>query len=203
MKEQRKIVKLGITGGIGSGKTSVCKVFSVLGIPSFPADTVAKEITDNDKAVMEGINSIAGKDLYVNGHLDRNELADIIFKNLSLLKRVNALIHPVVFRKFEEWSMKQEAQYVIMEAAILFESGASKLVDKTAAILAPEDERIRRVMLRSNLSEEQVTERMKNQMNDEERIRLSDYIIRNAENDMIIPAILEIHNDILKYSKNN
>jgi dephospho-CoA kinase len=203
MKEQRKIVKLGITGGIGSGKTSVCRVFRVLGIPFFPADTAARSIMDNDKTMMESINVIAGKDLYPNGQLDRGELAGLIFKNRSLLEKVNSLVHPAVFRQFGEWVLKQDAPYVIMEAAILFESGASKLVDKTANIVAPEEERIRRVMLRSNLSKEQVMERIKNQMNDEERIRLSDYIIRNAENDMIIPAILEIHNDILKYIKNN
>ena len=190
-------MKLGITGGIGSGKTSVCKVFTVLGIPVFSADRVAREIIYGSDDVKEAINSIAGKDLYINGSLDRMALATLIFNNSSLLEKVNSLIHPVVFEHFARWDKEQTSAYVIMEAAILFESGASKLVDKIATIVAPVEERLKRVIIRSRLSREQVLERMKNQMDDESRIRLSDYIIRNSENDMIIPAILKIHEDIL------
>jgi len=190
-------MKLGITGGIGSGKTSVCKVFGVLGVPVFSADRTAREIIDGNENIKEAINSIAGKDLYIDGTLDRMALATIIFNNSKLLEKVNSLVHPVVFEHFVQWAKEQTAPYVIMEAAILFESGASKLVDKTAAIIAPVEERLNRVILRSKLSREQVLERMKNQMDDESRIKLSDYIIRNSENDMIIPAILKIHYDIL------
>jgi dephospho-CoA kinase len=190
-------MKLGITGGIGSGKTSVCKVFSVLGVPVFSADRTAREIIDGNEDIKEAINSIAGKDLYINGTLDRMALATIIFNNSILLEKVNSLVHPVVFKHFVAWAKEQTAPYVIMEAAILFESGASKLVDKTATIIAPVEERLNRVIMRSKLSREQVLERMKNQIDDESRIKLSDYIIRNSENDMIIPAILKIHYDIL------
>jgi dephospho-CoA kinase len=190
-------MKLGVTGGIGSGKTSVCKVFTVLGIPVFSADHSARKIIDGDEHIKEAINSIAGKDLYINGTLDRMALATIIFNNSKLLDKVNSLVHPVVFEHFDRWEKEQTAPYVIMEAAILFESGASKLVDKIATIIAPIEERLNRVILRSKLSREQVMERMKNQMDDGSRIRLSDYIIYNSENDMIIPAILKIHDDIL------
>ena len=148
------------------------------------------------------INSIAGKDLYSNGSLDRMALASLIFNNNNLLEKVNSLVHPVVFEHFASWEKNQTAPYVIMEAAILFESGASKLVDKIATIVAPEEERLNRVTQRSKLSRQQVLERMKNQMDDEARIKLSDYVIYNSENDMIIPAILEIHEDILKNLKN-
>jgi dephospho-CoA kinase len=190
-------MKLGVTGGIGSGKTSVCKVFAVLGVPVFSADRVAREIIDGDEHIKEAINSIAGKDLYINGTLDRTALATLIFNNNKLLEKVNSLVHPVVLDHFMRWSMKQTTPYVIMEAAILFESGASKLVDKIATITAPVEERMSRVMVRSRLTREQVIERMKNQMDDESRMRLSDYIIYNSENDMIIPAVLKIHEDIL------
>jgi len=129
-------------------------------------------------------------------------LASLIFNNNTLLEKVNSLIHPVVFDHFAMWEKNQTAPYIIMEAAILFESGASKLVDKIATIVAPEEERLNRVTQRSKLSRHQVLERMKNQLDDESRIKLSDYVIYNSENDMIIPAILEIHEDILKNLKN-
>jgi len=191
-------MKLGVTGGIGSGKTSVCKVFTVLGIPVFSADRIARKIMDSDEGIIRQINSIAGKDLYSNGCLDRMALASLIFNNNTLLDKVNSLVHPVVFDHFFAWEKNQTAPYVIMEAAILFESGASKLVDKIATIVAPVEERVSRVTLRSKLTRQQVLERMKNQLDDESRIKLSDYVIYNSENDMVIPAILEIHEDILK-----
>jgi dephospho-CoA kinase len=198
---ERTVLKLGVTGGIGSGKTSVCKVFTVLGIPVFSADRIAKEIMDNDESIKGRINSIAGTDLYSNGGLDRSALASLIFNNNELLESVNSLIHPLVFENFARWEKFQTSPYVIMEAAILFESGASRLVDKIATIVAPVEERVNRVTLRNTLSREQVLERMKNQLDDETRIRLSDYVIYNSENDMIIPAILGIHEDILKSIK--
>jgi dephospho-CoA kinase len=108
-------------------------------------------------------------------------------------------VHPVVFEHFARWEKEQSAPYVIMEAAILFESGASKLVDRVATIVAPKEERLDRVIRRSRLTRQQVLERMNNQMDDDARIRLSDYVIYNSENDMIIPAILKIHEDILKH----
>jgi dephospho-CoA kinase len=192
---------LGITGGIGSGKTSVCRVFDVLGVPVFSADREASEIMEKDGEIINKLNSIAGKNLYVNGSLDRMDLANIIFNDNSLLQQVNLLVHPVVFNHFMNWVLEQSAPYVIMEAAILFESGASDFVDKVATVVAPVEQRMERVIQRNKLSREQVLERMKNQMDDEARIKLSDYIIYNSENDMIIPAIMKINDDILYYIK--
>jgi dephospho-CoA kinase len=194
-------IKLGVTGGIGSGKTSVCRVFQVLGIPFFSADPEAKYIMENDEGIIRRINSLAGKDLYKNGSLDRMGLASIIFNDSSIMEKVNSLVHPAVMEKFRKWELDQDAPYVIMEAAILFESGASLLVDKKLTVLAPAEERIERVILRNNITREQVLERMRNQMDDEAKIKLSDYIIYNSENDMIIPAVLKIHEDILAYIK--
>jgi dephospho-CoA kinase len=190
-------MKLGVTGGIGSGKTSVCRVFTALEVPVFSADPEAKRIMENDKGIMQRINSIVGKNLYISGNLDRGSLASLIFNDHSLLEKVNSLVHPIVLDNFKKWEQEQTAPYVIMEAAILFESGASKLVDKIAVVVAPIGERVNRVIHRNNLSREQVMERMRNQIDDKTRIKLSDYIIYNSENDMIIPAILKIHEEIL------
>lgn len=192
-------LKLGVTGGIGSGKTSVCRVFGVLGIPVFSADAEAKEVMDIDTGIILRINTIVGKNLYANGRLDRVELAKLIFNNNRLLEKVNSLVHPVVFSRFREWENKQTAPYVIMEAAILFESGSPEVVDRIITVIAPIEERVSRVIHRSNLTRVQVMERMRNQMSDNERIKQSDYVIQNSENDLIIPAVLKIHDDILKY----
>jgi len=193
-------IKLGITGGIGSGKTSVCRVFKVLGIPVFAADFEAKEIMDNDESVKDIINSIAGKDLYKDGILDRPGLASLIFNDRVLLEKVNSLVHPIVFKRFIKWESDQSTPYVIMEAAILFESGAVNLVDRIATVIAPAEERIERVIRRNNLTREQILERIKSQIDDEDRIRRSDYLIYNSDKDMIIPAILDIHEDLLMLS---
>ena len=191
--------KLGITGGIGSGKTSVCRVFTVLRIPVFSADREANYIMENESIIQDKLNSITGQDLYANGILNRQALASIIFNDKTILKKVNALVHPFVFDNFRKWSAEQTSPYVIMEAAILFESGAADYVDKVATVVAPADQRVERVIRRNKLTKEQVMDRMRNQMGDETRISLSDYIIYNSENDMVIPAVLKIHQEILTF----
>jgi dephospho-CoA kinase len=198
---KRPVIKLGVTGGIGAGKTSVCRIFGVLGIPVFSADAVAKEVMDIDTGIILRINAIAGKNLYTGGSLDKVELAKLIFNNSKLLEKVNSLVHPVVFTRFREWAKKQNAPYVIMETAILFESGAPEIVDRILTVVAPMEERVDRVIHRNNLTREQVIERMRNQMDDSERIKNSDYVIQNSENDLITPAVLRIHEDILKLAK--
>jgi len=194
---KKQVLKLGVTGGIGSGKTSVCRVFNVLGIPVFSADSSAMEIMNSDDSIIMRINSIAGKDMYVNGILDRVRLASLIFNDSKLLEKVNSLVHPIVFDHFKKWEREQSSPYIILEAAILFESGASKLVDLILTVVAPVEERVQRIIRRNNLTREQVRERMNNQIDDVARINKSDYVINNAENDMIIPAVLGIHEDIL------
>ena len=194
-------MKLGITGGIGSGKTSVCRVFNVLGISVFSADAEAREIMDSDPEIIEKVKRITGTDLYASGSLARMELAGLIFNNENLLKEINAVVHPVVFEHFRIWEKSVSAPYVIMEAAILFESRASELVDRIVTVVAPVEERIERVVRRNNLTREQVISRMKNQLNDEDKIRRSDYIIYNSEHEMIIPSILKIHEEIILLTK--
>jgi dephospho-CoA kinase len=190
--------RLGITGGIGSGKTTVCRIFKVLGIPVFVADNVAKELMHSDGEIRTRLNQVAGKDMYVSGSLDRKELARIIFNRPDLLRRVNEAVHPSVLRQFDEWASGKDAPYVIMESAILFEAGADSLVDRVVTISAPVEERIARVMGRNDLSREEVIGRINNQLEDEEREEQSYYIINNSDNEMIIPEILKIHEDMLR-----
>jgi dephospho-CoA kinase len=194
-------MEIGVTGGIGSGKTSVCKVFNVLGIPVFSADAEAKRIMNSDPEIIENVNMISGKDVYASGSLDRPELARLIFRNKSLLKKINRLVHPVVFRNYKLWALSSGAPYVIMEAAILFESKAASLVDKIITVVAPVEERIERVVMRNKLTRDEVLERIRNQMDDEEKIKHSHWVIDNSEHEMIIPAIIRIHQEIIALIK--
>lgn len=193
--------RLGVTGGIGSGKTTVCRIFRVLGVPVFVADMEARRLMNTDHAIRQEINAITGEDLYSMGELDRKELARLIFNRPELLRQVNASVHPAILRIFDEWAGKSEAPYVIMEAAILFEAKADVLVDRVAAISAPVEERIARVMGRNDLSREEVLERINNQLEDDEREEQSYYVINNADNEMIIPEILKIHDDMLRLAE--
>jgi len=190
--------RLGVTGGIGSGKTTVCRIFRVLGVPVFMADEVARSLMNSDSDIARGINSIAEKDLYTAGELDRRELARLIFNQPDLLRKVNEVVHPAVLSNFEEWTSSMEVPYVIMEAAVLFESNADKTVDRVVSVSAPVEERISRVMGRSGMTRMEVLDRINNQLEDEEREEQSYYVINNADNEMIIPDILKIHDDMLR-----
>ena len=201
-KKAGSSLKLGVTGGIGSGKTTVCKVFSVLGIPVFSADDEAKRIQESDRDLQLKINSFAGRDLFPEGKLDRTELARLIFSNKELLEKVNSVVHPAVFQVFREWVIKQNTPYSIMDAAILFESGAFRMMNRIVTVVTPIEERIERLVRSKRLSREQVIERIKNQIDDESRISRSDFVIFNSENEMIIPAILGIHEEMIKLHNN-
>ena len=193
--------RLGVTGGIGSGKTTVCRIFRVLGIPVFVADNVARDVMENEPDIRAAINLITGKDLYTHGNLDRKELARIIFIRHDLLRKVNAAVHPEVLERFNRWASASDSPYVIMEAAILFEAGADSLVDRVVTISAPVEERISRVMGRNELTREEVIRRINNQLGDEEREEQSYYVINNSDNEMIIPEILKIHEDMLRLAE--
>lgn len=191
-------LKLGVTGGIGSGKTTVCRVFAVLGIPVFSADVEAKRIQDSDKELQKKINSLAGKDLFTSGRIDRSELARLIFNDKDLLEKVNSVVHPAVFKYFRKWAARQDPPYSVMEAAILFESGASRMMDRIVTVVTPIEERIERLINGNRFTREQIIGRINNQIDDESRITKSDYVIFNSENDMIIPAVLGIHDEMLR-----
>lgn len=194
------MIKIGITGGIGSGKSTVCKVFKVLGIPVFEADTVARQLMNMDPFIREQLVRLFGESVYQPEQtINRKYLAGIVFSNASLLEQLNAIVHPAVQKAFEEWCQLQKSPYVLHEAAILFESGFYKLMDKTIAVVVNENERIQRVMKRDKITAELVNQRIKNQLSDAERIKMADFVISNNENELIIPQVIDIDKKIREH----
>ncbi|MDA3954153.1 MAG: dephospho-CoA kinase [Bacteroidales bacterium] len=191
------MIKVGLTGGIGSGKTLVSEIFSQLGIPIFYADKEAKNILNHDSDVINLIKSTF-PDVYIGNEINKEKLASIIFTDQDALKKINSIIHPKVHEYFHTWLAKQYGvKYIIKEAAILFESNAYKDLDTTINVHADELIRINRVVKRDKTTIEAVKSRMKNQLDDEGRIKLADYTIYNNGDKMLLPQVLEIHNTIL------
>lgn len=186
-----------MTGGIGSGKSTVCRVFSILGIPVFEADKVAKELINTDREIHRQLIDLFGTAVYLSDQtIDRKYLASIVFNNPSLLAQLNNIVHPVVRKTFFDWCEKQQSPYIIHEAAILFESGFYKMMDKTITVTTNENERIQRVVKRDGITPEMVKERMRNQWNDQQRKELADFVIGNNDNELVIPQIIEIDKKI-------
>ncbi|MFA5244754.1 MAG: dephospho-CoA kinase [Pedobacter sp.] len=192
--------RIGITGGIGSGKTTVCKVFELLGIPVFYADSIAKSIMHTDAELKDQIIRVFGKDSYSeNGDLDRAYISSIVFKDEAELQKLNSLVHPAVFRAFDLWVSEQvNVPYVMKEAALLFESDSYKMCDQTILVLAPEEIRIARVTERDKISEDEVKLRMKKQWPDAEKQKLANYILRNDESHLLIPEIIDLHRQFIE-----
>jgi len=195
------MLKIGITGGIGSGKTTVCKVFQLQHIPVFYADTQAKIIMQTDLQLVADIKDAFGKDVYSpGGVLNRSMLAALVFSDEEKLKKLNSLVHPAVFKAFDKWVAQQEAPYVMKEAALLFESGSYKDCDYTILVKAPQRLKIARIMERDKVSESDVLKRMSKQLSDEEKELRSDFIILNDEQQMLIPQVLDLHEKLLNLS---
>jgi len=194
------MLKIGITGGIGSGKTTVCRVFELLGIPIFYADTVAKLIMNTDPVLKEEILKTFGQKSYSNdGQLNRAYLSSIVFNNESELNKLNALVHPAVFRAFDKWlAIHYDAPYIIKEAALLFETESHKMCDLTLLVVSPEASRVQRVIARDGISQDEIALRMKRQLSDEQKIKLSDHILFNDESQLLIPQILALDQQFLK-----
>lgn len=194
------MLKIGITGGIGSGKTTVCKVFETLGIPVFYADTVAKEIMVTDQVLVKGVKAAFGEDSYIeDGTLNNKHIANIVFNDKTALAQLNALVHPAVFRAFDVWekSVSPNVPYTLKEAALLFESGSYKMCDKNILVTAPLQVKINRVTSRDKVTEEQVKARMDKQFTDEQKADMADFFIQNTENNSIILQVLELHQKFL------
>lgn len=190
--------KVGLTGNIGSGKSIVARIFSILGVPVYNADYQAKQIMSNIDVVNQIVQLFGAKILLDNTTINRAALANIVFENPSELHKLNDLIHPLVKDDFLKWCSQYQAfPYVIQEAAILFESGFNKLFDSTILVQAPESICIVRVMKRDSVTAEHVMARMKNQWSQELKASLSDYVIVNDEATMLIPQILLTHHELL------
>ena len=186
-------LKVGITGGIGSGKSTVCNIFKILGIPVFEADLVAKSLINSNSNIRNGLIELFGKNIYNENNLvNRKMLANLIFNDDNLLDKVNRLIHPEVRNEFVKWQELQNQEYAIHEAAILFESGFYKMMDYTILVTAPEEIRIERVTKRENISAELVKIRMEKQWPDKEKRILASIELVNDNKNLLIPQILEI-----------
>ncbi|WP_291857577.1 dephospho-CoA kinase [Marinilabilia sp.] len=192
-------MKVGVTGGIGSGKTTVCRIFESLGIPVYYADVRAKDLVLEEPLLKTGYIKLFGKNVFSNnGRLNRQLVAGNIFNDRMLLKEVNKLVHPFVRRDFEKWCQKQTAPYVIEEAAVLIESEGYKFVDNVVLVTAPDEIRIERVMTRDQHSREKVMERINNQWKQEKLREFSDFEVRADDVQLVIPQVLEIHKELLK-----
>ncbi len=188
------MLKIGLTGGIGSGKSTVARIFETLGIPVYYADEEAKKIMRQDADVIAAIRDLFGDLAYDReGNPDRVFLAREVFNNKEKLARLNAIVHPATIRESNQWAERQTSPYVLKEAALLFESEAFHHVDKVIGVFAPVTLRLQRTMKRDQVSREAVQRRMKNQMNEEVKIRLCDFVIRNDEQQALIPQVLHIH----------
>ena len=197
------MLKVGITGGIGSGKSTICRILENLGVPIFNSDKVGRQILDEDYQAKKEVVRVFDADMYKsNGELDRERMASVVFNDPRALNRLNAIVYPRVKEAFEQWCQEnQDATYVVKEAAVLFESGSYHDLDKVVTVFAPQEDRIKRVMKRDNVGVEKVRKRMTFQYTDEERNELADFILMNEEGVDLLPQVMELHEILLNEKK--
>lgn len=191
--------RYGITGGIGSGKSTVCRLFALLGVPVFDSDAVAKSLYSDDRTVYDETLALFGDAILDSrGAIDRKKLGAVLFGNKMMVEKLNAIVHPAVGRRFESWcAQHSNAPYVLKEAAILFESGAFRQVEQVILVTCPSDMRIQRVMQREGISREEVQRRIDLQWTDEEKMKHTSLVIRNNEQELLIPQVLAMHTLLL------
>ena len=194
---------IGLTGGIGSGKSTVARKFNELGVPVYIADDRAKSLMVKNPEIIKGIVKIFGDEAYLDGQLNRAFIAGQVFSDKSLLQKLNNIVHPAVEKDFQSWILeesKSSAKYVIKEAAILFENGGYKKCDYTILVTAPKEERIQRVIERDHTNRQAVLDRIKNQWSDSKKVLLADFIIRNKDLEETSLIVNKIHNKIISSS---
>ncbi len=194
------MIKVGVTGRIGSGKSTVCRILSILGVPVFLADDEGKRILQEDAAVKSAVITAFGATIYPEGQLDRKTLANIVFNNDQALAKLNAIVHPAVRERFRVWAEEQTAPYVVMESAILMDTGGQKAMDHIVVVHAKEVDRIARVIARDGLTEEEVRARIRNQVG-KERIGITDSVVMNDGLQLLIPQVLSLHDLLLEKSQ--
>jgi dephospho-CoA kinase len=198
------MIKVGITGGIGSGKSIISQVFSKLGVPVYNADLSAGILMNNDPEIINGLITKFGNNIYINSLLDRKKLAEIIFTDKEALKYVNGLVHPAVGKDSEKWFLcHKHNPYVIKEAALFFESGTYKEIDLMITVIAPLNLRYKRVIERDKVTMDQVKKRMESQLSDDEKIIKSDFVIINDEIRSVLEQVLFLHQHICNDKINN
>lgn len=191
------MLKVGLTGGIGSGKSTVAKVFEVLGIPVYYADTAAKKIMHEDEALKTSLREHFGEAIYKEGQLDRSLLSSLVFSNKEKLELLNSLIHPATISAGLRWMEAQTAPYAIKEAALIFESGSQEHLDIVIGVYAPTALRIQRVMERDKITREEIQRRMQHQLDEEMKMKLCDVVIINDEQQSVISQVLQLHEKLL------
>ncbi|MCF7568194.1 dephospho-CoA kinase [Sabulilitoribacter arenilitoris] len=192
------MIIVGLTGGIGNGKTTVAKAFSDLGIPIYIADEEAKNLMQKSKIIKRKLVQLFGDEAYVKDELNKPFIANIIFNDSSYLEKMNAIVHPKVVKHFKKWLLKQTAPYVIKEVAILFENGGYKNCDYIITVTAPIDLRFERLLKRDQTTKRKIKAIMKNQWNDEDKIKLSDFVIHNTTLQSTKEQVVKVHKQILK-----
>ncbi len=199
------MLKVGITGGIGSGKSTACNMFRNLGVPIFTADVVGKQILNEDAAVKKQVIRTFGEDMYTaEGKIDRQRMAQLVFNDPNELEKLNEIVHPKVNEAFEQWVEKNaKAPYVLKEAAILFETGNYYTLDKIINVFASKAQRIERIKKRDDVSEADVLKRMRFQFSDAERNKMADFILMNEDGneEELLPQIMELHEILLNETK--
>ncbi|MFN3916743.1 MAG: dephospho-CoA kinase [Flavobacteriales bacterium] len=196
-----KPLKVGITGGIGSGKSLVCRLFLRLGIPVYNADERAKQLTATNQEIRKQIVQLLGEEALNDSGLNREFVARKVFKNKELLAALNSIIHPALVKGFETWCRQQKSSVVIKESAILFETGSYKQLDKTILVTAPEEVRINRVIERDGLTKAEVTERVQNQWTDEQKLPVADFVLVNDGESLLLPQVIQLYNKLKSLSK--
>lgn len=191
------MLKIGITGGIGSGKSTVAKVFEVLGIPVYYADDAGKRLMNEDDNLKQKIKQAFGEAAYKDEQLDRKYLGSIVFNNSAQLALLNTLVHPATIADAEKWMQLQTTPYAIKEAAIIFESGAQQYLDYIIGVSTPTPLRIQRTMQRDGITRDEVIARMDKQLNETIKMRLCDFIITNNEQELVIPQVIKLHQQLL------
>jgi dephospho-CoA kinase len=187
------MLKIGLTGGIGSGKSTVAKVFQTLGIPVYYADDAAKELMNNNEVLKQQTKHHFGEEVYKNGLLNRKFLAHKVFGNPTQLELLNSLVHPATIQAAEDWFAQQTAPYCVKEAALIFESGSQQNLDYVIGVYTPTPLRLQRVMQRDNITATEVQQRMDKQIDETIKMRLCDFIITNNEKELVIPQVAALH----------
>lgn len=195
------MLKVGLTGGIGAGKSVVAKVFEVMGIPIYKADEAAKRLMESNPDLIQSITNLFSEKAYINGKLNRKYIAEIVFTDKEKLKTLNSLVHPFTIQDGLNWMNAQTSPYAIKEAALIFESGSQGEFDHIIGVFAPINVRINRTIKRDHSSRESILERIENQIEDRIKMKLCDDVIINDDQQLIIPQVLAIHEKLTKIAQ--
>lgn len=195
------VLKVGLTGGIGSGKSTVAQIFEVLGIPVYYADVEAKRLMNEDAQLIFSISKKFGEQAYINKILNRKYISSIVFSDPVRLEQLNAIVHPATKKDSESWMNRQTTPYAIHEAALIFEAKVSDRLDYVIGVSSPQELRIKRAMGRDDVSREEVLRRMNKQLDEEIKMKKCDFVLINDEKQLLIPQVLELHEKLIRLSK--